>query len=381
MKILAVDVGTGTQDILLFDSRLDVENSFKLVVPAPTMIVHRKLKDATRRGVPVALTGVTMGGGPSHWAAEAHIQAGYQVFATPAAARSYNDDLEAIREMGIELVSEDEAAGLPAEVERIQMRDFDFGAIASALSNFGVSLDDLAAVAVAVFDHGDAPPGYSDRQFRFDYLEERISHSRQLHDFAFLRDQVPGVMTRLQAVVASASDVDFPLVVMDTAPAAVLGATFDPLIRQEERVIIANVGNFHTLAFRLGAGGIEGVFEHHTGLVDVEKLDRLLVTLADGSLTHEQVFGDHGHGALVYADQPLALSGRRFGVGVTGPRQSMMRTSSLRPHFAAPFGDMMLAGCYGLLSAAGHVLPELNDPISSALSQQKITASAPWEFD
>ena len=69
MKILAVDVGTCTQDIVLFDSNLDVENSFKLVVPAPTMIIHRKLKSATQRGVPIALQGVTMGGGPSHWAA------------------------------------------------------------------------------------------------------------------------------------------------------------------------------------------------------------------------------------------------------------------------------------------------------------------------
>ena len=34
MKILAIDVGTGTQDILLFDSRRAVENSVQLVMPA-----------------------------------------------------------------------------------------------------------------------------------------------------------------------------------------------------------------------------------------------------------------------------------------------------------------------------------------------------------
>jgi uncharacterized protein (DUF1786 family) len=381
MKILAVDVGTGTQDILLFDSRLDIENSFKLVVPAPTMIVHRKIKEATRRGVPVALKGVTMGGGPSHWAAEAHLKAGNRVYATPQAARSYNDDLDAIREMGIELVSEDELTALSADVERIEMRDFDFGGIARALQNFGVSLHDLDAVAVAVFDHGDAPPGYSDRQFRFDYLHERISISRKLSDFAFLRRDVPKVMTRLQAVVDSAGDVDAPLVVMDTAPAAVLGATFDPVVRTKERVVVANVGNFHTLAFRLGPAGIEGVFEHHTGLVDLEKLDRLLLGLADGSLTHEQIFDDHGHGALIYGDTPVDLYKGKFGVGVTGPRQSLMLESSLRPHFAAPFGDMMLAGCYGLLSAVGGAIPELDRDISAALAQAEHTAAAPWEFD
>ena len=93
MKILTVDVGTGTQDIFLYDFQLDLENGFKLVVPSPTMIVHQEIKDATRRQQAVLLSGVTMGGGPSAWAAEDHIQAGLPIYATPAAARSFNDDL------------------------------------------------------------------------------------------------------------------------------------------------------------------------------------------------------------------------------------------------------------------------------------------------
>ena len=81
---------------------------------------------------------------------------------------------------------------------------------------------------------------------------------------------------------------EIPLVVMDTAPAAVLGATFDPLVQARPRVLIANVGNFHTLAFRLGPGGIEGVFEHHTGLLDLPKLSRaslysLKLDMAEGA--------------------------------------------------------------------------------------------------
>ena len=90
MKILCVDVGTGTQDIFLYDSRLDLENGFKLVVPSPTMMVHRQLKQATLQGDAVLLTGVTMGGGPSQWAAEAHARVGLPIYATPQAARSFN---------------------------------------------------------------------------------------------------------------------------------------------------------------------------------------------------------------------------------------------------------------------------------------------------
>ena len=385
MKILTVDVGTGTQDIFLYDARLDLENGLKLVVPSPTMIVHRRLQEATRQGQPVLLDGVTMGGGPSQWAAEAHLKAGLPIYATPQAARSFNDELEAVQEMGIRVISEDEVARLPDDVLRLELRDFDFPAIESALAQFGVRLDDLVAVAVAVFDHGNSPPGYSDRQFRFDYLDERIRSENRLSAFAYRAEEIPDIMTRLQAVAQSALHSggallnEVPLVVIDTAPAAVLGATFDPRVAARRRKLITNVGNFHTLAFRLGPSGIEGVFEHHTGLLDLPHLETLLRALADGSLKHADVFGDHGHGALIYDPTPLPLDGDGHGIVVTGPRRSLMRASSLQPYFAVPFGDMMIAGCFGLLAAVADVLPELADPIRASLHGRGGSGTAPWE--
>ena len=381
MQILAVDVGTGTQDIFLYDSQLDIENGLKMVVPSPTMIVRRQIQEATRKREAVLLTGVTMGGGPSAWAAEDHVRAGLPLYATPDAARSFNDDLEAVREMGVEVVSEDEARSLPPAVNRLVMRDFDFQAIVRAFEQFGVSLTGLAAVAVAVFDHGDAPRGYSDRQFRFDYLDRRIRAENRLSAFAYRSDQTPPIMTRLGAVVDSAKGIDLPLIVMDTAPAAVLGATFDARVSERERLLIANIGNFHTLAFRLGPSGIEGVFEHHTGLIDLPKLESLLRSLASGRLKHEDVFEDHGHGALVYDPEPLSLEEGDFGVVVTGPRRSMMRASSLRPYFAVPFGDMMISGCFGLLAATADVFPELGEPVRDSLRGEGGSGTPPWEIE
>ncbi|MFN2190428.1 MAG: pyruvate formate lyase-activating protein, partial [Candidatus Promineifilaceae bacterium] len=75
MRVLCVDIGTGTQDIFLYDSQIDIENGFKLVVPSPTMIVRKQFQQAARESRSVLLTGVTMGGGPSHWAAEDHLRA------------------------------------------------------------------------------------------------------------------------------------------------------------------------------------------------------------------------------------------------------------------------------------------------------------------
>ncbi len=388
MQILTIDIGTGTQDIYLYDSRLDLENGFKLVAPSPTMLVHHQIKACTRRGEPLLLTGSIMGGGPSQWAAEAHRKAGFPVYITPQAALSFNDDLEKIKAMNFKLISEEEAMTISRRCTRIELQDFNFSAIARACSELGISLDNLDAVAVAVFDHGNAPPDISDRQFRFDYLNERIQSRRgpnySLSNFAFPSTAVPASMTRLQSVVHSARrdplfPPDLPLVVMDTAPAAVLGALFDPQLKAQQELLVANVGNFHTLAFRLGAGGIQGVFEHHTGLLDQARLEHLLRSLADGSLRHADVFEDHGHGALVYTSQPYDLTRGEFGVSVTGPRRSMLKSSSLRPYFPAPFGDMMIAGCFGLLAATADVLPELSETIRQSLAGAGGSGTPPWD--
>ena len=383
MKILTVDIGTGTQDIFLYDSELDIENGFKLVLPSPTMMVHRRLKQTLHLRRPILLTGHQMGGGPSAWAIEEYARAGIPVYMTPSAATTLNDELEKVEALGIKIVGEDEVEGLKSKVESMEMKDFDFELILKTFKDYGVSLDDLSAIAVAVFDHGNAPAGISDRQFRFDYLDERIRKHNSLSSFAFLSNDVPKIMTRLQSVVDSAGDLPSPLVVMDTAPAAVLGAGFDPVVAERKQKIICNVGNFHTLAFRLGEKGIEGVFEHHTGEIDLPKLESLIRKLADGSLKHQDVFDDMGHGALMYSDAVFEFGKDDFDVVVTGPRRSMFvgskHASTLHPYFAVPFGDMMIAGCFGLLAATGDVLHELKETIYASLAGRGKHGVAPWD--
>lgn len=380
MKLLTVDVGTGTQDIFLYDSRVDIENGFKMILPSPTMRVNHRLRKATQRGEAVVLTGVTMGGGPSAWAAENHIRAGYTVFATPEAAKSFNDDLAAIEKMGIKIISDEEVDLLPEQVTRLQLRDFDLDLILNIFHESGVSLKDLAAVAVAVFDHGAAPPEISDRQFRFDYLAQRIRAKNRLSAFAYLPDQIPESMTRLKAVAQSAPALNIPMIVMDTAPAAVLGAAFDPRVSSREYKLITNIGNLHTLAFRLCPQGIDGIFEHHTGLLDTQKLENLILSLANGSLKHGDVFNHHGHGAFIFSDEPLKMDWPDFNIVVTGPRRAMLQGSQLKPYFAVPFGDMMISGCFGLLAAAADLLPELREPILASLSGRGGTGTPPWEL-
>jgi len=46
----------------------------------------------------------------------------------------------------------------------------------------------------------------------------------------------------------------------------------------------------------------------------------------------------------------------------------MLRTSRHAPYFAVPFGDMMMAGCYGLVRAFADVYPESSPAIQAALA-------------
>lgn len=372
MKILCVDIGTGTQDILLYDSDREIENCLKMVMPSPTLLVAQQVKQATHAGKSIVLSGVIMGGGPCHWAVKDHIKAGCKVYATPEAAQTFDDELDKVEAMGIRVVSEDEARRIDEDEDRtIRLRDFDLDMIRAGFAAFGVELQ-LDGLALAVFDHGNAPAGYSDRQFRFDYLEQRLRAQNSLAAFAHTRGQVPEHLTRLRAVDSCAADFEGEVLLMDTAPAAVLGAMLDPKVAVHEQCIVANVGNFHTLAFRLGRGGIDGVFEHHTGEITREQLDGFIARLMAGTLEHGDVFDSLGHGALLFDRTPMA---DRF-VAVVGPRRSMMHGSAHHPYFAVPLGDMMLAGCFGLLRAFAGIAPERSELIAESL--RGTSRPAPW---
>ncbi|MSQ33694.1 MAG: pyruvate formate lyase-activating protein [Dehalococcoidia bacterium] len=363
MRILAIDVGTGTQDILLFDSRQPVENCVQLVMPAPTVIVAGRIQAATAAARPVVLTGVNMGGGPSTGAAVGHVRAGLPVYATPQAAVTFDDDLAKVQRLGITLVSEEEARGL-RDAEHIPLQDVDLPAIGRALAAFGVE-PAYDALAVAVFDHGNAPPDVSDRVFRFEYLLQRVQRDRRLSSFAMLAEELPPSLTRMLAVAESvrASGFHDPVVLLDSAQAGVWGALSDPEVARHRRKVLVNVGNEHVLAFHLAGERILGLWEHHTHLLKPGELERSVRRLVAGQLPAQEVFVQGGHGAL-------SLESRRrlpF-VGVTGPLRAILKGSRLRAHPAAPFGDMMLAGCYGLVRACAQKLPQRREEIEASLA-------------
>src|SRR5438046_8843728 len=127
-------------------------------MPSPTALLAEQVKQATADGAALFLTGVTMGGGPDHWAVEEHLRKGLKVYATPDAARTFDDDLTRVEAMGVRIVDGPDGV---AGARCLEMRDFYFSELMEALRSFHVSTD-CDVVGVADLDRGPHPAGRSD---------------------------------------------------------------------------------------------------------------------------------------------------------------------------------------------------------------------------
>ncbi|MCK4938300.1 MAG: pyruvate formate lyase-activating protein [Methanosarcinales archaeon] len=337
MQIMAIDVGMGTQDILLYDDAQHIENNIKMVLPSQTQIIARRISRATKAGKDVFLTGTTMGGGPSGKAVREHIRAGLKVFAEAPAALTLHDNLEKVVQMGVMLM--DKKNTVPGGVEHIDMYDVDTSALGTALELFESQLP--RDFAVAVQDHGEAPD-MSNRVFRFRHFRELLEQGGELERFAHL-NRVPPHLSRMQAVMDTLKQQGNNVLLMDTGPAAICGALND---NPGGPMAVVNIGNGHTLAAVVDGDRMLALFEHHTRSVDAPKLDDLIRRLCDGELDFDEIFNDGGHGCHI---QETVGFGNIRSVIVTGPNRNIMEGSSLDVEFAAPHGDMMLTGCFGLV--------------------------------
>lgn len=334
MRLLAVDVGMGTQDILLYDSRKGMENNFKAVLPSQTRIVARRISKETRLKRDIVLIGETMGGGACGIAVRKHLDAGLAVYATEKAALTLNDDLHRVKDMGVVIVNEEEASSLNAS--KIEMCDVDGTAVKEAFELFGIALP--SDFAVAVQDHGYSPD-MSNRVFRFEYFRDAIKKGGTLDSFAY-KGNIPGRFTRMKAVERTLPGA----MLMDTGIAAIRGALLDD--NAEQPCLVINIGNGHTLAGIVDNGGLLSLFEHHTYRMNARRLDYYMRRLCSATLEFQEVFDDGGHGCYIKESADKVAS-----ILVTGPMRRIMRSSRLDFHYAAPFGDMMLTGCYGLVDA------------------------------
>jgi len=376
---LCVDVGAGTTDVLLTREGEPLENAYKLVVPSATVVAGRRIAAATARGATVVFRGPVMGGGASASAMKRHLRAGATFVATDEAVLTFADDPDETRRLGVHVVGEDEAAALlatgGADVVEVRSGDLDPEGLVEALGRLGVELG-VTAVAVAVQDHGYSPTG-SNRVLRFSFWERAVRERRRLAELFYDETTLPARLTRLRAALDAArrlarlagpaaeagadagservgdggagEGLARPLVA-DTGPAALYGV----LPQGRGDAVLVNVGNGHTVCVVAREGRLAGVFEHHTGLLDGPALVEYLRRFLAGELDGDEVRGDGGHGAVLGEPVPGGLP-----LIATGPRRALLEGSPLPFEFAAPHGDMMLTGCFGLLRALDDRAPAL----------------------
>lgn len=328
--ILLLDIGKGTQDILLYTPNQPIENSIKMVLPSPNVITGRAIEKAAAQGRAVHLDGPVMGGGKNTQVIKEWLPRGLKLSASQSAALSIRDNLEYVKNIGVTITDTP-----PEDAVIIRTGDYMKAELQETFSRFGIEYPNHLAVAVQ--DHGYSPD-MSNRKFRFLHMRDTLERG-DWNISSLIQDPPDTCMTRMQAILDTEPDA----LVLDTGAAAVLGALEDPVVQQarDHGVTIVNAGNGHTLAFTIEGDEICGVFEHHTRvLLNNGTCRDYLVKLQKGILTNEEVFDDHGHGAAVNRASVSSL------IAVTGPNRSLLLPDAYQ---ATPYGDMMLTGCFGLL--------------------------------
>jgi uncharacterized protein (DUF1786 family) len=350
MKILALDIGAGTEDVLLYDDRKkSVENCVKMVLPSPSQVFATKVREATRLYKDLFVKGDIIGGGAFAFALRNHVEKGLRVVMTENAAYTIRNDLDEVRELGIEITRETPPNNFNGETLTIE--EVNLTRLETFLADFNEALSDVDFVAVAVQDHGVFLKGTSNRRFRIQKMKELLEKNPRPESLAFRENEIPSYFLRMKSA-AQASRRQLPkaeVLVMDTSPAAILGCLKDPAVDEADPVLAVNVGNGHTMAAIISDGKIVGVMEHHTRLLNPQKIERLLVNFMNGKLSDEEVFEDNGHGLFFLAEPPGFSEIEK--IAATGPNRNILSKTKLPVHFAVPAGDVMMTGPTGLVEA------------------------------
>lgn len=341
MNIFTLDIGSGTQDFLLFKQGENIRNCIKMILPSPTILKAKEIKKITARGGDIFLTGYTMGGGAITSAVINHIKSGLKVYSEERAALTFADDMKKIKEMGIELTEWSDL--ISREIRKITLRDLNVDFFSRALKELGEN-DSFGIMLIAAQDHGYSPYE-SNRVFRFRMFEKTLKRDGYVQSFLFSSDKVPKEFTRMKSIVDTAIDSDIELkkdiFLIDTVFAALSGCMLDV---KEFPALVLNFGNSHTIGAVVEEDGlIHSLFEHHTGVMrkkGKEGIMKFIQQFLEGNISNEDVFNDFGHGAFYRDVVDIKDS------VATGPN---FHIASNKMRIANPAGDVMILGNLGMI--------------------------------
>jgi uncharacterized protein (DUF1786 family) len=352
--ILAIDVGKGTEDVLLFEESEPIENSLQLVLPSTAQIFKKQLeKDVSER---IVISGEIMAGEPWHKVVYAKTSKNPEsVIMSSTAAKSLRYNLDQVRIKGVKIVRDDQISEFTGS--QYYLSDINWQRIDDIISSSGYNLTDIDTVLLCCQDHGEpTDPNQGVRDFRMKSVYQPLQKNGRLEDLLIRSNDIPKTLPRHQSISKSAInhfdylDAD-NVFVMDSSPAVVLGG----LLGKKKELAI-NVGNGHTLAVFLRNQVVQAIYELHTGGVVPDTLMRDLQLLSQNKLHHEEILARGGHG--IFKKEKMDLSVPEFEdylpITLIGPNRSKLM--DLEVNLVHPGGNMMMAGPIGLIQAYHYLM-------------------------
>lgn len=355
MKILAIDIGAGTQDILLYDSNKQLENCVKLVLPSPSSLLAAEVARIAERGKDIFIDGYTIGGGALSHEIKRHMASGRRIIMTPSAAYTIRNNLDDVAAKGIE-IRDDPPRDL--EMATVNLDELNLSPLRDLLASVGENSDEIRAVGVAVQDHGAYRSGESNRKTRLSQMRSRLEENSNPLSLSYLSAEVPDAFPRMVSAAKRLGE-QLPskqILIMDTAPAAVAGCLTDKHVSEmaDGNLLLINAGNGHTLACILRRGGIIALLEHHTRQLEAGSFARYLEAFCAGDAKDDDAYMASGHG-LFYLEEPPG-TGNLDLIAITGPNRDLLEGTALDFYYPSPGGDMMMTGPMGLVEAVKHKL-------------------------
>jgi len=357
LRILALDIGSGTEDILLYDDQKELENCIKIVLPSPATVYSKKIKCFTKLRSNLFIKGETIGGGTFSEALKSHLNEGLKVILTKNVAYSIRNKLEEVETQGFQIIEEEKP---PADFygETLEVREININIIQKFLNEFQEDLSNIDIVAIAVQDHGTPTNEISNRKFRLNQIERKLKYYPKLESLAYEEDELPNHFIRMTSAIRSSNSQmpEAKTIVMDTSMAAILGCLEDQKVSDATTILSANIGNDHFTASIISEGNVLALLEHHTSLITPPKIESLVKDFIKGEISNDSIFEDGGHGAF-YTITPTKIPEIDI-IVITGPNRAKIKKTNIAAHFAAPGGDMMMTGPIGLIKAAKYKLKE-----------------------
>ena len=340
-SVLCIDVGSRTQDVLIFQAGVDPQNLPRCVLPSPALTLARRIAVYTSGRRDIYISGPTMGTGYLR-ALSAHLKEGCRAAVPEEVALTLFENLAAAEEAGLQIVDACPDGYLPLRTGDVNLavwREF----------CHTMGLDMPSMVAVAAQDHGHHPQD-SGRPGRMTMwrtlLHKEPGEGSDPKDLLFTT--APPEMTRLCAIQSVTGGP-----VADSGAAALLGLLSIPEIAElsmRKGVLLVNAGNAHVTAFLVYRQRIFGVYEQHTFGVSVEHLVKDLSEFRLGWLPNEQVQNEGGHGSVIL-DPPPEAEGFRPAY-IAGAQRRLFTGHG---QMSAPHDEPMMTGCFGLLHGLGYL--------------------------